>query len=116
MRQIRTQKEKISILFNPDGGFVLPAKPKLNFNYITICPCCHMPNVSNEIESFYNDRVDYVAVCPNCGGRQYLSRGKLIYFSNLKKSLIKIAVGTALSLGGIYALDQVIAYATEFLL
>lgn len=115
-QKVRTQKEKISILFRPEEGFVLPAKHQMNFNYIVVCPNCHTPNVSNELESFYNNRTDFVTTCPICGERQRLSRARLIYFSSLKTKLIKIAVGTAISLVGIYALDQLAAYVTEFLM
>ena len=116
MRKIKTQKEKISILFKPDEGFVLPSKHELDFNYFSICPSCHTPKVSNEIESFYIDGTQFVTTCPNCGERQRLSKAKLIYYSALKNKLIKISVGTVLSLISIYALDQLLAYVAEFLI
>lgn len=116
MRKIKTKKEKISILFKADEGFVFPSKHLLNFNYISVCPGCHTPNVTNEIESFYNDRNDFVTICPKCGERQYVSRGKLIYFSELKKMLIKISIGLAISLSGIYALDMLTDFVSEFLM
>lgn len=116
MRKIKTQKEKISLLFKPDEGFVLPAKHTMNFNHFTICPTCHTPNVSNEIESFYNGRTDFITTCPNCGERILLSKAKLIYYYKLKSSLIKIAVGTLVSLVGIYGLDRLAAYVTEILI
>ena len=115
-KRIRTKKENISILFRPEEGFVLPSKHEMNFNYFSVCPNCKTPNVSNELESFYNDRTDFVTTCPKCGERQRLSRARLIYFSALKTRLIKIAIGTAVSLIGIYALDQFAAYIAENLM
>lgn len=115
-KRVRTKKENISILFKPDEGFVLPAKHKMNFSYISVCPGCRTPNVSNELESFYNGRTDFVTTCPKCGERQRLSKARLIYFSALKTKLIKISIGTVLSLISIYALDQLAAYVTEFLI